>query len=323
MTKKNKKSQQKKESEAGNAAEPPALAPTPAPALTRREINDRLLESQLNRHLNEMAVHSSAVWSFAFKEFERAGPGVVYWLFSSVDEAKLDRQVNPITYRAHESVKQMGYEPALQFLSNGYEAQRSCLALVAIRTGDKRDSLMKVLLIDRDVDTMARSKYEPKLQSLQFQMLGSNKVVKTIQDGARFCGNRLCYNVESKLNEYKFCQRCGFRAYCSRECQVMHWKASGHKEACEREKQFEVSFAAKKPEPAPVAQSQTDLKSYMQQKADEEARELVRQMMNQASSSSYVPRPLESDAVQGQASTRPAANEQSQSTATSEFDVKT
>ena len=45
------------------------------------------------------------------------------------------------------------------------------------------------------------------------------------------CGNPACSNRESKLKEFKACSRCKAIAYCSKNCQRIHWK-SMHKATC-------------------------------------------------------------------------------------------
>lgn len=45
------------------------------------------------------------------------------------------------------------------------------------------------------------------------------------------CGNCACVQMEGK--KYDKCSRCLGVSYCSKACQVQHWKAAGgHKQAC-------------------------------------------------------------------------------------------
>ncbi|KAJ3327220.1 hypothetical protein HDU76_012204 [Blyttiomyces sp. JEL0837] len=39
---------------------------------------------------------------------------------------------------------------------------------------------------------------------------------------------------------FKFCSKCERFAYCSRECQILHWKERGHKELCREIGDFQV-----------------------------------------------------------------------------------
>lgn len=42
------------------------------------------------------------------------------------------------------------------------------------------------------------------------------------------CSSYSCENVESHPREFKVCSLCEIVKYCSRECQIQHWK-DGHK----------------------------------------------------------------------------------------------
>eukprot|EP01029_Cantina_marsupialis_P029719 TRINITY_DN782068_c0_g1_i1.p1 TRINITY_DN782068_c0_g1~~TRINITY_DN782068_c0_g1_i1.p1 ORF type:complete len:188 (-),score=68.06 TRINITY_DN782068_c0_g1_i1:224-787(-) len=45
------------------------------------------------------------------------------------------------------------------------------------------------------------------------------------------CSNPSCENVEQKAGQFSKCSACKSVHYCSKECQVTHWK-SGHKAEC-------------------------------------------------------------------------------------------
>jgi len=47
------------------------------------------------------------------------------------------------------------------------------------------------------------------------------------------CSNPYCSKVEQKKGEFSLCDRCEIVKYCSRQCQVQHWKA-GHRKQCEK-----------------------------------------------------------------------------------------
>lgn len=62
---------------------------------------------------------------------------------------------------------------------------------------------------------------------------------KILWDGTRLykeCAG--CGAIEEKVREFKGCSRCKMRQYCSKECQVLHWK-SGHKHKCGNEAENE------------------------------------------------------------------------------------
>lgn len=56
----------------------------------------------------------------------------------------------------------------------------------------------------------------------------------------RSCSNPTCGNTESKfgihlenneIGEFKNCSRCKATCYCSKDCQIAHWR-NGHKQEC-------------------------------------------------------------------------------------------
>ncbi|KAG0369522.1 hypothetical protein BC939DRAFT_470065 [Gamsiella multidivaricata] len=59
---------------------------------------------------------------------------------------------------------------------------------------------------------------------------GENKVD---QAGLKTCAANGCEKKESQANEFQRCAGCKKRYYCSRLCQVTHWK-EGHKKACKK-----------------------------------------------------------------------------------------
>lgn len=198
---------------------------------------DRQIEGLLNFRLNELAAHSSSCWTFALKEFDRVGRGVIYWQFKSLEDAKIKLD-QPVVYRSEAKVLEMEYEPAAKF-TRLYVPNKACVALVAINTGDERDALMKTMVLERYTQDEVRLRgYVPSTPTLKFKV-GSNDVA--IGDGVRFCSNPLCYALEKEQDAFKKCDRCKFRPYCSRECQVMHWR-SLHKGLCASEAQLTEYF---------------------------------------------------------------------------------
>jgi len=66
------------------------------------------------------------------------------------------------------------------------------------------------------------------------RMKESGKRSKTKVKATRCrCSNPYCHKVEQKACEFSLCERCESVKYCSRRCQVKHWK-SGHRENCEK-----------------------------------------------------------------------------------------
>jgi hypothetical protein len=99
--------------------------------------------------------------------------------------------------------------------------------------------------------------------------------------------------VESKENQFGRCQKCGFRGYCSKECQVIDWK-SLHKHRCEFERKALLPFE-KNPKldqrvpPAAVVQTQdllgssqvkeVGLAEYFELKAKEEMEARINEIL--------------------------------------------
>lgn len=48
-----------------------------------------------------------------------------------------------------------------------------------------------------------------------------------------------CGTIEDKVEDFKACSQCKMRHYCSKECQVQHWRSGGHKEKCGNETESE------------------------------------------------------------------------------------
>ena len=74
-----------------------------------------------------------------------AGRGCLYWVFPSLEEAKKPGQRIPIEYRNEVKAKAIEYEPVMPYIQR-YVPQKALVVLVGIRTGDRRDTLLKVRL---------------------------------------------------------------------------------------------------------------------------------------------------------------------------------
>lgn len=208
---------------------------------------DREFENELTKCLNILVNHSNACWQFAFKNYEKFGRGCVFWLVKSLADARAvkDNQKFPLLYRDRNECQQMAYGPVMEFMDM-YDPARECLLLVAIKTGDKRDSFMKVVRASRSLQDTLRAKVDPATVDTWGEAgvvcLHRSDLSKTMRiiEGGSLCGNPLCTQSEEKLNQFKACASCRFRQYCSRECQVVHWKTS-HKAGCAAEKAIKES----------------------------------------------------------------------------------
>jgi hypothetical protein len=71
--------------------------------------------------------------------------GCIYWLFDSYEQAVRPNNERPptFTYRGLALVEATEYKPVIDAVKQ-YDPSTMFVCLIAIRTGDKRDSLMKV-----------------------------------------------------------------------------------------------------------------------------------------------------------------------------------
>ena len=53
----------------------------------------------------------------------------------------------------------------------------------------------------------------------------------TRTDETRACSNPKCGNLEGDTR-FNICVKCRHKKYCSKECQVVHWKTGGHRKEC-------------------------------------------------------------------------------------------
>jgi hypothetical protein len=58
----------------------------------------------------------------------------------------------------------------------------------------------------------------------------SNRLAWTNRKHTNFSG--FCENCNEHTTRVKMCSRCKEVIYCSKACQVAHWKTGGHKQAC-------------------------------------------------------------------------------------------
>eukprot|EP00467_Chlorarachnion_reptans_P024083 CAMPEP_0114498832 /NCGR_PEP_ID=MMETSP0109-20121206/7087_1 /TAXON_ID=29199 /ORGANISM="Chlorarachnion reptans, Strain CCCM449" /LENGTH=326 /DNA_ID=CAMNT_0001676345 /DNA_START=162 /DNA_END=1142 /DNA_ORIENTATION=- len=221
--------------------------PTPPPSNTR-------LDEILNSLLIELAHHSGACFRFGFRYFEQKGRGCLFWLFRNVEHAanlkSLGDDMPCISYQARELARTFEYPPVLDFIDK-YDPRSHFVALVAIRTGDSRDSLMKVTHLSKSAHFQAIIKQKRILPKLAYRL---PKGVNWLGNEQYICSNHLCDKVEVTCGQYKKCGGCRHRAYCSRACQLLHWKTI-HKKSCASEKEwmaldekYEQSVALRKQE---------------------------------------------------------------------------
>ena len=61
------------------------------------------------------------------------------------------------------------------------------------------------------------------------KQLSQDVVQRNAASMAAPCANPICTVLSKKV---KSCGKCGRVAYCSRDCQIQHWKEGGHKAQC-------------------------------------------------------------------------------------------
>eukprot|EP00455_Lapot_gusevi_P038820 TRINITY_DN4351_c0_g3_i4.p1 TRINITY_DN4351_c0_g3~~TRINITY_DN4351_c0_g3_i4.p1 ORF type:complete len:367 (-),score=118.17 TRINITY_DN4351_c0_g3_i4:58-1158(-) len=119
------------------------------PAASQQAKDSQKFETLLALKHKELALHSRSVFSFAQKMYEIAGRGCLFWLFESANDASDRHAKRPaITYAPLVRAHDFEYPPVINFIQR-YDPTRSVVALVAIRTGDARDSLMNVVELGR------------------------------------------------------------------------------------------------------------------------------------------------------------------------------
>jgi len=137
------------------------------------------------------------------------------------------------------------YEDAIAFLTD----QLQSMTLKFGRSDDNCFGILRELLFcyvkfgdkKRATQTLKRmrriNKKHPDLpfwESILSSMKDSGQRSKTKVKATRCrCSNPYCNNVERKACEFSLCERCERVKYCSRKCQIKHWK-SGHRENCKK-----------------------------------------------------------------------------------------
>ncbi len=115
-------------------------------------VTDQEIEASLHTNLLELAQHSHTCFEFACKNMTRTGKGCVFWLFPDYETSikkstdTTGSECPPVQYHSKERAMASEYMPVIEMIEK-YEPDNAFVALVAIRTGDRRDSLMKVMII--------------------------------------------------------------------------------------------------------------------------------------------------------------------------------
>jgi len=198
--------------------------------------NDNL-DAVLTACVVELAHHSEACFEFAYRNFEKMKRGCLFWMFEDIETAKKLIQMKDnlprLSYHSRQLAQTFQYPPVIEFIDK-YDPRMDFVALIAIRTGDVRDSIMKVTHLNKSANRQAIINAERTLSRLAFQFSGTTM---WLSNGLRICSNHLCKQVEAKEGSFKKCGGCKHRQYCSRACQILHWKHV-HKSSCKAEAEW-------------------------------------------------------------------------------------
>lgn len=97
------------------------------------------------------------------------------------------------------------------------------------------DTMLKMgethALIDEDLCNLAALTYDDLLALKMSHSIGRKKFLKTKVSDEVFCSNPVCLTPQQDV-KFKKCSRCKMTFYCSKECQVEHWKRGGHHKIC-------------------------------------------------------------------------------------------
>ena len=86
-------------------------------------------------------------------------------------------------------------------------------------------------LLDEDMLNLAAMTYDD-LKALKMNYsIGRNKFLKSHVNDQVVCSNPKCLKPQGDV-KFKKCARCKVTVYCSKGCQVVHWKQEGHHNQC-------------------------------------------------------------------------------------------
>eukprot|EP00823_Brevimastigomonas_motovehiculus_P007960 TRINITY_DN712_c1_g2_i1.p1 TRINITY_DN712_c1_g2~~TRINITY_DN712_c1_g2_i1.p1 ORF type:complete len:347 (-),score=106.18 TRINITY_DN712_c1_g2_i1:1-1041(-) len=199
---------------------------------TPEGVTDKEIQAQLDIYLKELIAHSRSCYEYAFKMSTRLGKGTLFWVLPSYKIAAEHKERVAVQYISRERAVSCEYPSVVQMIDN-YDPDRTFVALVAIRTGDKRDSLMKCVTIGVDAEATFEDRKQlfPYLRYTGPPTPASDHPEFDILPCCVFCSSQLCFNIEPSRDSFKKCSRCGLKKYCSKDCQFVDWRM-GHKQLC-------------------------------------------------------------------------------------------
>lgn len=202
-------------------------------SLPQRERLDRLLSRDMARRLLLAAQSSMVLFQAARKHFQACGRGAVCWYFHDPSLVALDAHgdVPVVHYLAADKVANTEHAPATGFV-RGYDPWSSFVVLIAVKTGDARDSLMRSMVFGRDaaIDPLVNGARLEYRAGVGVRMPSTALVEADFSSRRRLCDATMCGRYEDAFGDFSGCALCDC-VYHDRDCQRKHWKG-GHKEWC-------------------------------------------------------------------------------------------
>ena len=90
-------------------------------------------------------------------------------------------------------------------------------------------------LIDEDLMNLAALTYDDLSALKMDHSIGRNKFLKSHVASQVVCSNSKCLKQQGDV-KFKKCSRCKVTLYCSKDCQIAHWKLGGHHKQCQEPK---------------------------------------------------------------------------------------
>ena len=110
------------------------------------------------------------------------------------------------------------------------DGTRSCKNdLIELEVGKVVLHIGEMYALDEDFSELAALTYDD-ISSLKLDgaTLGRQKFIKSQIGEMLLCSNPDCLQVQKRI-KFKKCSRCKLTIYCSKNCQVIHWKMYHHK----------------------------------------------------------------------------------------------
>jgi len=110
------------------------------------------------------------------------------------------------------------------------QARRKAVNIAAHERGDLFDKQVREKDKRERAAVLIQSVQRDRQARRKASLLRKEKAAEQERTELRNCGG--CTKMEREAGQFNKCGRCKEVRYCSRECQVKHWKKGGHKEEC-------------------------------------------------------------------------------------------